>query len=495
MNVSMEMLAGKLGLPVARTRRGEDWDALCLTGWSVAEGGPHTLRLAPADDLEEAAPDGPLLLAGAPAAMPETGRSVLALACDLPALTDGVNRFFLGIRRLETELLRAAYADRSIQRLTELMGELFGGRLAVLSTDLQVLGICEGTDPAGELGRSLAEELAQVMNGEAELAGTRGGTEPFVLEKGAFGKDCLCLNVFHQGVPVCILVHFEVDPEPPRYCRELLRELGQYVQAVYEAAGETHSLPSDRLYEIASELLSGGKPRRENVEFALQFRGWPAEGPFLCGEILPSQGDVFNRTLSYYCRAIGKAVPNTYTMEDRGRILCIVFLEPFGGTVDGFMEQNVEFLRDSNFLAGFSNVFTDFMELPAACRQAQIALRMGMRVRPTIWYHRFSDMVMPYLWDCMTAELKAEDLCAPQLLRLQQYDEQNGTEYTRTLACYLKNALNAAGTAKELFIHRGTMNYRLSRIREMTGLAPEDPETRLYLELSLGLMRHKGQGE
>ena len=63
MNVSMEMLAGKLGLPVARTHRGEDWDALCLTGWSVVEGGPHTLRLAPADDLEEAAPDGPLLLA------------------------------------------------------------------------------------------------------------------------------------------------------------------------------------------------------------------------------------------------------------------------------------------------------------------------------------------------------------------------------------------------------------------------------------------------
>ena len=29
----------------------------------------------------------------------------------------------------------------------------------------------------------------------------------------------------------------------------------------------------------------------------------------------------------------------------------------------------------------------------------------------------------------------------------------------------------------------------------MTWLTPEDPETRLYLELSLGLMRHKGQGE
>ncbi|MBQ8974776.1 MAG: helix-turn-helix domain-containing protein, partial [Oscillospiraceae bacterium] len=76
-------------------------------------------------------------------------------------------------------------------------------------------------------------------------------------------------------------------------------------------------------------------------------------------------------------------------------------------------------------------------------------------------------------------------------LRLMRYDRENGTEYTRTLKCYLDNALNAAGTAKELFIHRGTMNYRLSRIEEMTSLDLNDPNTRLYLELSMGLMEYR----
>lgn len=60
-----------------------------------------------------------------------------------------------------------------------------------------------------------------------------------------------------------------------------------------------------------------------------------------------------------------------------------------------------------------------------------------------------------------------------------------GTQYYKTLECYVKCRYNAAHTAKELFIHRSTFLNRLERIKELTKLDLDDFASRLYVELSI----------
>lgn len=81
--------------------------------------------------------------------------------------------------------------------------------------------------------------------------------------------------------------------------------------------------------------------------------------------------------------------------------------------------------------------------------------------------------------------------CHPIIGMLSEYDNINGTEYINTLQCYLDNQMNAIITAKELFIHRSTMNYRLNRIKELCGLDWKDKELIFYLRLSLKIFQQK----
>jgi hypothetical protein len=83
------------------------------------------------------------------------------------------------------------------------------------------------------------------------------------------------------------------------------------------------------------------------------------------------------------------------------------------------------------------------------------------------------------------------DVLPPGLLRL--VDRQGDSEILlTTLECYLDNAGNAVAAAQQLFVHRGTLYYRLERIEEITGVELRDGIQRLSLHVGIKLARLAG---
>ena len=60
------------------------------------------------------------------------------------------------------------------------------------------------------------------------------------------------------------------------------------------------------------------------------------------------------------------------------------------------------------------------------------------------------------------------------LASLLDYDKKHNTDFILTLDIFLQENCNFLNTAKRLFIHRNTLNYRLTRIREITGKSFEN---------------------
>ena len=61
----------------------------------------------------------------------------------------------------------------------------------------------------------------------------------------------------------------------------------------------------------------------------------------------------------------------------------------------------------------------------------------------------------------------------------------------RTRDCWFRCNVQAGATAKELFIHRNTLEYRLNRISELTGLDLGKFDDRLLLYVALQLDSEK----
>ena len=72
------------------------------------------------------------------------------------------------------------------------------------------------------------------------------------------------------------------------------------------------------------------------------------------------------------------------------------------------------------------------------------------------------------------------------MTRLVTYDK----ELSKTLYSYLRNNGSQAKTAKELWIHRSSLIYRLKKIEEVLDIQLDDYKTRLHLQLSYEIFNY-----
>lgn len=64
--------------------------------------------------------------------------------------------------------------------------------------------------------------------------------------------------------------------------------------------------------------------------------------------------------------------------------------------------------------------------------------------------------------------------CEEKLRRLEEYDHANGTCLQDTLVAYYMNGFNSSRTAEALFLHRNSLQYRLTKIEDLLGMELDD---------------------
>jgi carbohydrate diacid regulator len=115
-------------------------------------------------------------------------------------------------------------------------------------------------------------------------------------------------------------------------------------------------------------------------------------------------------------------------------------------------------------------------------QSARTAARIGRARHPRRSRHSYYDQALPVLLSGLGSGWQAEQLRQP-IAKLQAQDK-NKELLQRTLETWLAHDGHAAATAEALHIHRNTLDYRLRRIGDITGLDPGKLEDRFLLYIS-----------
>ncbi|MDP9641794.1 DNA-binding PucR family transcriptional regulator [Actinopolyspora lacussalsi] len=77
----------------------------------------------------------------------------------------------------------------------------------------------------------------------------------------------------------------------------------------------------------------------------------------------------------------------------------------------------------------------------------------------------------------------------PRLATLRAHDADNGTEFARSLLCYLEFFGDVRGASLSLHVHPNTLRHRVRRAAEISGIDLDDAAERLSVQLQLALFR------
>ena len=197
--------------------------------------------------------------------------------------------------------------------------------------------------------------------------------------------------------------------------------------------------------------------------------------------------DMFpNRSKEYVPEYIRKRFPESYCLEIDKQL--VVVLRTNDVELDTVTSRLADLLRESVMKCGVSSRFS-FSGVQYAYQQASAALQMGEILDPTFWYYRFCDYAMEYIASFALQSVSLETICEPAVLILDREDQTSGSEYIQTLEAYLAAGSNLKKLADTLHMHRNTLQYRLSRIAQMTGIDFRDEGEMKKLYLSIKLLR------
>ncbi|MGI6029066.1 MAG: PucR family transcriptional regulator [Candidatus Heteroscillospira sp.] len=348
---------------------------------------------------------------------------------DVIRLVNAVSAVFRKYDRLDEALREAAgRPDPALAVLRQAAPLFAGNKLTLLGDSGRVLA-CVPDEPSGpDCGERLE---AAFPGGKLMLSAVR---RPFCVHDGAVLEH---IASFLRPAPESIQAGQETEPRLAVLLRELLRGGGE-------------------LYELSQELYA---------------RSWHRKDGYVClcmdrhGGLTPN--------------ALNRMWPDVCAFEYEGRIVCL-------GNLAGedFFRKKRELFSQRGLTAGVSDRFDDILELAPACTQSRIALEHGGEGSIV----EYSDCALDYMLGSCTGELDAKHAASWKLRVLMEHDARTGSAYCRSLYSYIRCGMNTMHSARELYIHRSTMAYRLKRIRELTGLKLDDARELLYIHLSIVLL-------
>ncbi|MBU5269408.1 MAG: helix-turn-helix domain-containing protein [Clostridium cochlearium] len=149
-----------------------------------------------------------------------------------------------------------------------------------------------------------------------------------------------------------------------------------------------------------------------------------------------------------------------------------------------------KFLIKNNIKLAISKSFINLLEFKKYYIQSLKALELGKILKPNYHIVFYEELQFYDLISFINKEINLKEYCHKSLKSLNQYDEINNTNYYHTLFLYLKNNQNSTLTAKDLFIHRNTMLYRINKIKELTNIDFSNTEETFQVLLSYKIMNY-----
>ncbi|TGE31476.1 helix-turn-helix domain-containing protein [Desulfosporosinus sp. Sb-LF] len=147
-----------------------------------------------------------------------------------------------------------------------------------------------------------------------------------------------------------------------------------------------------------------------------------------------------------------------------------------------------EFIHNNNLRAGISRPFLKLTDVKEHYLESTEAIKLGNLMNKKQSFYKYEDYLIFDLINSYSDTQKWKKFIHQSLIRLIEYDKENGTDYFRSFYTYLCNFKNVKDSATILNIHRNTLFHRMEKIESLLDVDLNDGDVLFQLYLSYKIL-------
>lgn len=240
------------------------------------------------------------------------------------------------------------------------------------------------------------------------------------------------------------------------------------------------------------ELLAGRLENRQLVQAMLKEKSWQENDVFrvicLAGTI-GGKNDIYDPSLK---TAVARIVPGSIVLFENNLLTVIMHSASASANLDENILSLKPFLLEHGLSAGISDLTEGVSTLPVLRIQAEIALQSGLQSSENDC-NLYGDLAVDQLLLAANQNTAMSAFIHPAIRKMVASGTAKSRKHFQTLLVYLENERQLLPSARQLFVHKNTLLYRVSKLEQEYSLRLDDPKERLRILLSIKLLLHDQQ--
>lgn len=432
-------------------------------------------------------------------------QDVTLVETDLP-LIPLYNRLQQELHRFlqwDLQMQAAVYTNSGVQELLERVSAMLPATLLLLNPGYKCMAAVYNphvSDRVADEVRSfdyLSFDTIQATRRQVPLrGGKRDGYVEFVAE--ADQNYILIRDITYQDALAARLLVIRSGTRPDPYCSDMAEIAAKYLsQFMFSNQGVDYN-SNAAFGSLVSDLIEFRLTDPEELEQRLkQIRLAVRRYYHLMIVSFGDGPDVEAIPWNYIISLLERIFPFSNATTYRGEILLIIRKTQRGHRLRYDEKALEQLLERYNGKAAFGNFSEFLVSMPTMYYQTKSALRLGRVLDPDKRVYVYEDYSMYQVVEMAAQMLRQEmgsrnivHLCHPALIAMVLDDKRTGGNLTDVLYEYLRCERNAAQTAKQLYIHRNTMLYKIHKIEDIIGQDLDDPSLRERLLFSYRVLEY-----
>ncbi len=295
---------------------------------------------------------------------------------------------------------------------------------------------------------------------------------PLLINDGYSSKSSQIINTFFvNGIPSGNIIVHVMDREVTEEDIEIVRLLGTALSSEIEKFQERENfINKRRLQRFVNILESNSSSPSVHKDLEILSKDFPKDYVLIVSKIKGSSFD--SRVLEYACNEIAKSKPkHLLSTSYNENIVTLISNLSKTDTSYSVLNSTIPSVLDTfskyPLASSITTVFHNLNQISSFYHQALLTLKLGLRNNPEKSLYFFDEYVPLQIFLPATENYPLDTFLHPLLMDIDRYDKRNNTEYFKTLEAYILCGLNSSNASKELSIHKNTLHYRITRIKDL----------------------------